>query len=1011
MKKIIKRLLIIASIIFGLLLIAAVAIPYMYRDEIKAKALESVNKSLDAFVTIGDVDITLISSFPYLGVRFDQIGVFGKKEFAGVPLFSADRLSLGLNLMSVIKGDKPLTIREITLTKPLINIQVLENGKANYDISKDTTKSSSGEDFRLLLSKYQIINGNIVYNDKSMDVFTEMKGLNHTGSGDFGSSLFDLKTTTTCDSLSLVNGAISVLKNAKLKYDATLSADMLNKKFTFQKNSLKLNEIELKADGFVKMNTNDKEMDLVLSCPQNSFKNLLSMIPGAYTADFKDVKADGNFKLNAKVKGKLSETSIPSFDVAIAIDHGTIKYPSLPKSIQNIQTNINIVNKGNQADQTVIDVNPLKLSIDNQPFEATINIKTPVSDPNVDAKMKGTLNLGDLSQAFPMQGMKELKGIIKADVVLKAKNSDIQAERYQNVNVGGTMAISGMAVNYTPYPRVLIDQANVVFSPKNITLSQVSGKLGRSDVQGSGKVDNFMAYFSPKLTMKGNVNIKSNFFDASEWMKAMEQSDSKSNNKEPDAANVNQKVFDRFDFGVKGNITKLIYEKYEINQLAVDGNIKPNNLDVNNLSFNMGKSDFKTSGSIVNIFNWLFKNQTLGGNINFSSRYLDLNPFMAEDPNAPAVKPEPMAIPANVNMDISANIAKMDYTNMSLNNVSGKLIVADEAIKISQGTAETMGGKMNISGGYNSRDIAKPGFAIKLNMLNMSFQEVFKTMNTVQKLAPIAQYIQGNFNTDLSMSGILTKEMTPDLNTLQMDGFLETLTAIIKNFKPLSEIGTKLNVKEFNNFELKNTKNWISVKDGAVEVKDFDYNFKNIAMTIGGKHSLTKDMDYKIKAKIPRKMLEGNAVGAAAYSGIGFLGKEASKYGVNISVGEFVNVLIGIGGVMSSPKLSFKVLGTDGGSASDQVTAGANAAIGSVKDSLKRRTEQEIDKAKERAREQADKIVDSLQKVANKKIDEAIKKTTEQVQDKVGKELGDKAKSEAEKAKEQLKKYNPFKKK
>lgn len=1020
MKKIVKKLLIISTIFFGILLSAAIILPFVFKDKIKATAMEDINKNLDAIVTVGDIDVTLIRTFPFLGVQFDEISVFGKKEFAGVPLFSADNLSLGFNLMSVIKGEKPMKIRQITLKKPLINIQILQNGKANYQISKDTSsKSGNNEDFRLLLKKYEIIDGTIVYNDKSSGIYTEMKGLNHEGSGDFSTSLFDLTTKTSCKSMTLANGAMTYLSNAKVDHNATLLADMLNNKFTFKKNSLKLNEIELLADGFVKLADTYKEMDLSFSSPNNSFKNFLSLVPGAYTTDFKDVKTEGDFKIKGKVKGKLSETTIPSFDILININKAMVKYPTLPKTIKNINANISLLNNGDQPDQTIVNINPLNLSIDNNPFEILLLLKTPVSDPDIDARFKGTLNLGDLSQAFPIQNLRELKGTLITDVTMKAKNSDIENQRYQNVNVTGHIIASNFLANYKPYPTIIIDKGNILFSPKNISIQEFAGKLGASDVQGTGKIDNFMAYFSPKLTMKGDFNLRSTFFNANEWLKATETSDKQTMAKEPDGANLNNEVFDRFDFGLKASIGKMLYDEYQINQMVIDGNMKPNDLLVRRLGFTMGTSDFNASGSIQNIFNWMFKNQTLGGNISFSSKYLDVNQFMQAEPSKTVSKPEPISIPANIKMNIKTEISKMLYTNMTLNNVSGILVVADQSVKIVGGKSETLGGKMNISGGYNSKDIAKPGFDIILGLQKISFQDAFKTFNTIQKLAPIAQYISGSFNTDLNMSGLLTNEMTPDFNTLQADGFLETVSALIKNFKPLNDIGNKLNVKEFNNFELKNTKNWITIKNGAVELKEFDYNFKNIAMKIGGTHSLNKEMDYKIKAKLPRKMLESNAVGSAAYSGIGFLSKEASKYGLNISAGEFVNVLIGLGGSMISPKLSLNVLGIEGGSAKDQVSSGVNSVISSAKDSINRRAQEELQRAKDKARAQADKMVDSLAKVANKKLEDALKKTTDDLKDKIGKEasdklgnkVGDKAKTEVDKAKDKLKEFDPFKKK
>ena len=65
----------------------------------------------------------------------------------------------------------------------------------------------------------------------------------------------------------------------------------------------------------------------------------------------------------------------------------------------------------------------------------------------------------------------------------------------------------------------------------------------------------------------------------------------------------------------------------------------------------------------------------------------------------------------------------------------------------------------------------------------------------------------------------------------------------------------------------------------------FDVKMRDVAMKIGGTHSLTNEMNYQITTKAPRKLL-----GTAANSGIDFLAKEASKYNVNIAQGEFINV-------------------------------------------------------------------------------------------------------------------------
>ena len=287
------------------------------------------------------------------------------------------------------------------------------------------------------------------------------------------------------------------------------------------------------------------------------------------------------------------------------------------------------------------------------------------------------------------------------------------------------------------------------------------------------------------------------------------------------------------------------------------------------------------------------------------------------------------------------------------------------------------------------------------------------------------------------MNGALGKDMMPDLSSLSISGFLQTIKSTVAGLKSLEDVANKLNISELKNMDLNDTKNWFEVANGVVTVKEFDKKLKDINLKISGTHSLTNEMNYSIKAQVPRKKLEANAVGAAVGSGLNVLLAEAAKYGVNIKNSEFVNVAFNITGSMLSPKVSMKLLGGDGEtSVADAAKGAANAIINKAKDSVTTRANEELDKYKAKAKEAADRALDSATRVAQAKvdevkqkaIDEAKKRASEaldkQMGDKAGKRVGDEidkqlektggggaAKKEADKLKDQLNKWDPFGKK
>ena len=1032
--KIVKRTLIGLATMFVLGIGTVVAIPFFFKDKVVAEVKKAINERINAKVNFKDVSFSVWKHFPAVSVNLDSLNVVGVNEFEGTKLLGAKTFSITLDFWSVWNGGNPYKVSAIDLDEPFVNIIVLQNGKANYDIAKptpDSVKTSpDSSKFALNLSSYAIQKGEIRYDNRQMGFLFDSKGLNHKGSGDLATDLYDLTTKTEIDSLTVSYGAITYLSKAHLLLDAIISADMKDMKFTLKDNDLTVNEMQLKTDGYTQLKGDDVNLDFKFNAPQNDFKNFLSLIPHAYTKDFKDVKADGKFKLDGFVKGTYNgvKNQLPAFAVNAMIEKGNFKYPTLPMGVSEIDAKINVGCSGSNFDLLKLDIPKFHVKIGTNPIDGTFALRTPISDPDIDTKVKGTLNLAEFAKAFPVESIKELNGLIVADVTAKTKMSLITQKKYDQVNVAGTAKISNMTVAMQGQPKVQINAANMNFTPNFVGVENFDAKLGKSDLKANGKVDNFMAYFSPEKTMTGNLTFSSNLFDANEWIPNEEAA-------HPEGKHPNDvaKPFDRFDFQLDGKIDKLLYEKYDITASSAKGHFTPNKMMISSFATKIGNSDVAGSGTIENVFGWLYDGQTLGGEVNLNSNLMDLNQFMTETPKtaaapAPNVATEPILVPDNMNLAINAKMAKVLYTNMNLTNLNGRLLVKDRQVRIDNATAATMGGNIGLKGGYDTRNAEKPRFDLAYDFKNMDFQQFFTTFNSMEKLAPIGKYISGKFNTDLTMSGELGKDLSPNLNTLSASGVLQTISAIISGFKPLENVGDKLGLKELKTLTVKDTRNFLDIKNGIVTVKEFDQKLKDIDLKIGGTHSLTNEMKYSIKARVPRKLLEANAVGKMAGDGFNALLKEGAKYGVNIKNSEFVNVLFDISGSATSPKVGMKLLGGDG-TASLEETAkeSVKAVVDKAKDSVATRANEELEKAKDKAKAEADRITAQAQAEAQKKIDEAKAKAVEEakkragevVGDKVGEKIdkavdkvgGDKIKKETDKVKDKLDKWDPFKKK
>ena len=972
-----KRILKWFFITLFVLIIAAIAIPYFFKDQILAKVKEEANKRLNATVDFGNVGLSLVWTFPNFNLSIDNITVTGQKEFDGLKLVDIQQLSLSVNMWSVFSGD--YEINGFEMQKPNFYVKVLNNGKANYDIMKPDTAAVSTTDtttvgsepsaFRLALRYYAINGANITYDDAPAKTFVEIKNLTHTGSGDFSTTAYDLYTKTAIDAFTVAQGGVKYLNKTKIAIDFIADIDMSKgMNIKLRDNTFKFNDLGLALEGVIDMpNEKDIYLDLVFKTLDTKFSSVLSMIPAAYTKDFADVKTSGSFNLAGNVKGTYNDKQLPAFAINLDIDNAKFQYPSLPMAITDINTKIKVVSPSADLDKMAIDVDKFHFQLGANPFDVIFKLRTPMSDPDIDSKMAGRIDLADLAKAFPMEGT-TLSGLVNADLAAKTKMSYVTNEQYDKVAMRGALGITAMNYVAKGSPAVKINAMQMDFTPNNVNLQKFDINIGKSDMQANGTLDNLLTYFSGDKIMTGNLNISSTLLDLNEMSgdAAATETDPKAATNMKDttvAASAAVPVFDKFNFMAKANCAKIIYDTYTIEKFAMAGQVSPSVAKLDNFEMLINKVDMKASGKLENIFPYLFDGQTLQGNFNLTSNYMNLNQFMRADgvatepapttappPADPSTAPaeyEPILIPNNLDFRFTSTLNTLIYDTYNLKNVKCDIIVRNQKLDIQNLSTNFLGGLIAFKGFYDSKDPNKPTFKFAYNVLKIDFEETAKTIGLVKYFLPMLGSLKGKFDSEFNISGFLEKNMMPNLKSINSEGLINTYQTALKGFAPLKAIGDKLKVSELQNMVLENTKNFFTIKDGRMEMKPFSSKFQGIDMLLGGSHGIDGSLKYDLLLNIPRALLEKNPLGSAANTGLSALQGEASKLGVNLAQGEVIKIAVDIIGTVTKPEYKVRLLGTGGKGES-------------LADQAKAKLQQELDKAKAdaeaKARAEAEKL-------------------------------------------------------
>jgi hypothetical protein len=1040
--KTLKRIFIGLAAFLVVLFIFLLVAPILFKDEIVARVKSGVNESLEAEVDFADVDVSFLRSFPDIALTVEDFSIVGVDTFAGLPLARGELARVDLGFWSVVAGDGNYAIDAVALDRPDLNFLVLSPELANYLIVPETEGGDAGAadtveaELTIALDHFEVNDGSLVFDDRTTGTYVKLRGLNATGDGDFTQTVFDVATRATAEAFTLRQEGVTYLDEARMTVDGVVNIDSENFRYTFTEAEARINELDLLVDGSIDLEDNDDILfDLDYSAPANDFRQLWSIIPAAYTEGYDQVRTGGSFTLSGTVNGAYNaEREVyPAFTLGSQIENGSVQYPGRPVGITDIQAELLVESPGSDLDQLVLAIPTFRFELGGDPFRGSFRLARPLSDPTVDARLDGALDLGKWSSAIPLEGVRELDGRIVADVSMNdVRQSALEAGRYADVKLGGDVLVSNLVYVADGTPPVRIAQARADFTPQSINLEQFTASLGRSDVSATARITNFLAYFTPDETLRGSLSLRSNFFDADEWI--TEDTLATVSPAELTAATSSPtettEVFDRFDFDVDAEIEELTYGSYRPSDLKVVGNIKPNRLDLADARMTLDESSFTASGTIRNLFDYTFDDGVLAGNLSLRSGYFNVNDFIVEDegtpaptsasPTNPAPAPAPIPVPRNIDLTVDLLADRVQYTDITMNGVRGTLRVNDGAIFMEDGRANLLGGSLGLNGSYDTQEDGLPGFHFAYDIQNFDFGQAFGALNTFSILAPVGKFISGTFSSELVMEGKLGDDLMPVLESIDAAGLLRTAEARIASFRPLQVIGTALNVKELReSATLKNIIAAFEIEDGTVAVKPFDFQLAGIGMQLGGTHGLNTDMDYQLRAAVPRALVEGNIVTGTALSALDKLAGQADRLGLSIRPGDTLNLAVNLTGSISDPRTSVNLLGTKGGDGSGSA---AGSVVAAAEDRLRDEVNTRVDSARTVAETQVEKAKDSLRSAADQTAAALKNEATNQLKDVLtgrrdstqrpgidSLNLPPAAKDAVEDVKKELEKFNPFK--
>ncbi len=599
-----KKVLKILGIIVVLFIAALFILPIVFKDDIVKLVKKEANEAVNAKIDFGDFSLSLIKSFPDFHFTIEDVDVEGIDEFEGVKLAHVEKLSLIVDIMSVIKGES-INIKKIAIETPYIEMKVLEDGKANYDIAKESDEAeevSNVEEessFKLELKSLSISNGRFIFDDATMPMLMDIQGLNIGLSGDMTADVTNIDTKGSIESFDLTFDGMRLMNRVVVALEAIVEMDLNHFKFTFKDNRIMVNQLPLALDGWLEMPDEAIDMDLTFSALESDFKTILSLVPAEFTQDLEGVNTSGTLALQGYAKGTFLDEVYPAFGIDLQINNARFQYPDLPKSVDNIQIAASVENKSGDLDETIVDVPKFHLEMAGNPFDMTFYLATPMSDPYIKAGMKGKVDLSNIKDIIPLDPDEKMRGVFTADIALAGKLSTIENEQYEEFKAEGSLLAENFhySSDSLDYP-IDMKQAKLSFSPQFVALDDMQLQLGESDLQLDGRLENFIAYaLKDKEILKGELAIHSTLMNINELAGLDAEDESSEQEEETSEEPMEALILPKYiDFTMTAAMKKVIFDDIIMENMGGKITLKEQKLEMINTGMELLKGNMTLNG-------------------------------------------------------------------------------------------------------------------------------------------------------------------------------------------------------------------------------------------------------------------------------------------------------------------------------------------------------------------------------------------------------------------------------
>jgi AsmA protein len=555
--------------------------------------------------------------------------------------------------------------------------------------------------------------------------------------------------------------------------------------------------------------------------------------------------------------------SIPSFDMQATLKNGLLKYNLISQPVQNIFIVMHANCPDNIYQHAFFRVDSLHASAMQDSIEGRAIVHGSADFP-MDLAIKGSLNLADIRQIYPLDSL-ILSGFMLFNINSSGKYVP-DHHLFPKTSANFRIRDGSIQTRYYPHP---IEKINLDLNLRNESgdLNGMNLEIKPASLKFEGKPFYFEGSFrnfddlNYNLTVNGELDL-SRIYQVFAMKKigltGFIRTNAHFEGRQSDARNERYNLLKN-----SGNL--------ELRDLGISSELFPKPFLISQGKFrfdqdkmwfetfiaNYGKSDMQLDGFAENVINYVLAgNETLKASFNLKSKNIDLNEFTVFGASTAGTPRDSAAtgvilVPRPLDLTIKATAEKIFYKDIILSQFQGGVNIRNGAIELTETGFELIGCQVTMDGKYSDQGPMHASFDYKLQAKDFDVQKAYKEIKIFHDLASSAEHASGIISIDYSLSGKLNERMFPVYPSLKGEGTLSVKNVKFNGWKLFNTVSHESGKTELKDPNLSKIDVKSSIKNNLITIGKLKFKTSGFRIRFEGQTSFDNKINFKMRIGLP----------------------------------------------------------------------------------------------------------------------------------------------------------------